>query len=157
MSVILRAIKKEEHDLLEEFLYLSIYVHEKDQAPDRSILLTDEFQVYLKDFGQHFDDIGLVAEIEGKVIGAVWVRDMLDYGHIDKGIPSFAIALYPEYRGQGIGRSLMLAMLETLKNRGYYKASLSVQKENRAFKLYQDLGFKLFRENGDEAIMLINL
>ena len=36
----------------------------------------------------------MVTSIDGKMVGAVWVRDMNDYGHIAEGIPSFAISLY---------------------------------------------------------------
>ena len=48
-----------------------------------------------------------MADDEGKVIGAVWTRIMNDYGHVDDDTPSFAISLYKEYRGQGIGTCLM--------------------------------------------------
>jgi len=40
-----------------------------------------------------------VAEVDGKIVGAVWVRIMNDYGHIDNETPSLAISLYKEYRG----------------------------------------------------------
>lgn len=36
-------------------------------------------------------------------------------------VPLFAISLYKEYRGQGIGSQLMLKMLELLKGQGYKK------------------------------------
>lgn len=45
----------------------------------------------ITDFGKKKDDIGLVAEVDKKVVGAVWVRIMDDYGHIDNDTPSFAI------------------------------------------------------------------
>lgn len=77
--------------------------------------------------------------------------------YIKEGIPSFAIALYKEARGQGIGTQLMKTMLAELKKRGYPKASLSCQKENRALKLYQDLGFKTVLDKGEEVIMVIDL
>lgn len=48
-------------------------------------------QVYIADFGKKKDDIGLVAEVDEKAVGAVWVRIMNDYGHIDNDTPSFAI------------------------------------------------------------------
>ncbi len=79
--------------------------------------------------------------MDGKIVGAVWVRIMDDYGHIDDSTPSFAISLYKEYRGKGIGTLLMKEMLSALKERGYKQASLSVQKENYAAKMYQKLGF----------------
>ena len=52
-----------------------------------------ELRVYIADFGTKKDDIGLGAEVDNKPIGAVWVRIMNDYGHIDDDTPSFAISL----------------------------------------------------------------
>ena len=62
---------------------------------------------------------------------------MNDYGHIDDNTPSFAISLYEEYRGKGIGTELMKTMLKLLKNKGYKKTSLAVQKDNYAVKMYK--------------------
>ena len=101
--------------------------------------------------------MGLVAEVSGKVVGAVWVRIMDDYGHIDDDTPSFAISLYKEYRGFGIGTALMREMLRVLKIRGYKQASLSVQKENYAAAMYLKTGFEIVDENDEEYIMLCRL
>ena len=79
---------------------------------------------------------------------------MDDYGHIQDGIPSFAISLYEDYRGYGIGTNLMKRMLQELASREYQKASLSVQKANYAAKMYLDLGFYIEYENEDEYIMV---
>jgi GNAT superfamily N-acetyltransferase len=38
---------------------------------------------------------------------------------VDGDTPSFAISLYKEYRGKGIGTELMRRMLELLKAQGY--------------------------------------
>ena len=96
---------------------------------------------------------------QAKMIGGgkdrrFWTRIMPDYGHIDDETPSFAIALYPQYRGQGIGTALMERMLELLKQAGYRQASLSVQRQNRAAKLYQRLGFQIIGESDEEYLML---
>ena len=56
-----------------------------------------------------------MAEVNGIVVGAVWTRIMNDYGHVDDETPSFAIALYKDYRGKGIGTTMMLEMLELLR------------------------------------------
>ncbi len=56
----------------------------------------------------------LVADFGGKVVGAVWTRIMNDYGHVDDETSSFAISLYKEYRGQGIGSQLMVMMYENV-------------------------------------------
>ena len=113
--------------------------------------------MYIADFGTKKDDIGLLAEADDKVIGAVWTRIMDDYGHIDDDTPSFAISLYKEYRGFGIGTALMREMLRVLKIRGYKQASLAVQKENYAVKMYLKTGFEIVDENEEEYIMLCRL
>lgn len=82
---------------------------------------------------------------------------MDDYGHVDDGTPSFAISLYKEYRGQGIGSQLMVEMLEFLKWQGYKQASLSVQKANYAVKMYESVGFRIMDENKQEYIMVCEL
>lgn len=49
------------------------------------------------------------------LVGAVWVRIMDDYGHIDDNTPSFAVSVLDNYRIQGIGSQLMARMLELQK------------------------------------------
>lgn len=99
----------------------------------------------------------MVAEIKEKIVGAVWARIMDDYGHIDDETPSFAISLYEEYRNMGIGTALMRDMLEFLKNKGYRRTSLSVQKVNYAVRMYQKVGFEVVDENEEEYIMVYRL
>lgn len=55
-----------------------------------------------------------IAKIEHKVVGAVWVRIMNDYGHVDEQTPSFAISVVKEYRHMGIGTAMMKHMLHSL-------------------------------------------
>lgn len=150
----IREMKNQERSILEDFLYEAIYIPEGFETPDRSIIYQPELQVYISDFGCKEDDICFVAEVEKGIIGAVWVRDMNDYGHIEDGIPSFAISLYKEYRGYGIGTELMKKMLTELKLRGYKEASLSVQKANYAVSMYQKLGFEIIDENDEEYKMI---
>ena len=95
--------------------------------------------------------------MKGKIIGAVWVRIMNDYGHIDNETPSLAISLYNEYRHLGIGTALMKAILQLLKEKGYKQISLSVQKENYAVNMYRKIGFKIVSETEEEYIMLCEL
>lgn len=154
MDYKIRAIAEGEDSLLEDFLYEAIFVPEGVCAPPKSIINQPELQVYITDFGKKKDDIGLVAEVDKQAVGAVWVRVMNDYGHINDDTPSFAISLYKDYRGLGIGTNLMKEMLRILKNRGYKQASLAVQKANYAVKMYQKTGFEIWDENEEEYIML---
>lgn len=154
MDYIIRQMKASEYPLLEDFLYEAIFHKENTEPVPRSILSKPELQVYIKDFGSHKDDHCFCAEVDNKIIGAVWVRVIDGYGHIDQATPEFAISLYKEYRGHGIGTDLMQHMLTYLKESGYSKASLAVQKENYAFRMYQALGFEIIDENVEEYIMV---
>ena len=144
MGIKIREWKEGEQALLEDFLYEAIYVPEGAEAPQKSIIKLPELQVYITNFGKEKDDICFLAEVEGTV----------DYGHLEEGVPSFAISLYKEYRGRGIGTALMKKMLQEMSLRGYEKASLAVQKANYAVKMYRNVGFEIVGENEEEYQML---
>lgn len=157
MNYKIREIQKAEYPLLDDFLYEAIFLPEGVEPPPKSIITAPELQIYIDHFGDFKDDYGLVAETTERIVGAVWVRIMNDYGHVDNETPSFAISLYKEYRGFGIGTNLMKEMLALLKKQGYKHASLSVQKANYAAKMYLDIGFNIIEENDEEYIMRIDL
>ena len=52
-----------------------------------------ELQEYIIEFGNRKHDKALVAEIQGKVVGVIWVRIMNDYGNIDDDTPSLAMSV----------------------------------------------------------------
>ena len=156
MDYQIREIRENEYPALSDFLYEAIFIPEGMEKPPKSIIKQPELQVYIADFGRT-DDWCLVAETKGRIIGAVWVRIMNDYGHIDDETPSFAISLYKEYRHLGIGTVLMKSMLQFLKDKGYKQISLSVQKANYAVDMYRKAGFAVVDENEEEYIMVCHL
>lgn len=157
MNVTIREIQKQEYPLLDNFLYEAIFIPEGVKVPPKTIITSPELQVYVEHFGESKDDWGLVAEVHSKIVGAVWVRIMNDYGHINDETPSLAISLYKEYRGFGIGTAMMKEILALLKSHGYKQVSLSVQKANYAARLYLKVGFEIVRENEEEYIMVYYL
>ena len=157
VNYLIRPLRPSEYRLLEDFLYEAVFIPEGENPPDRSIIYRPELQVYISGFGEKPDDKCLIAEVNGRAAGAVWTRIMNDYGHIDDETPSFAISLYKEYRGRGIGTEMMRRMLSLLKDCGYRQASLSVQKQNYAVKMYRRLGFAAVREDKEEYLMKIDL
>ena len=157
MNIIIRKLRNNETELLKEFLYQAIFIPEGVKPPDRSIINLPELSLYYEDFGRSPVDNCLVAEIDGKVVGAVWTRIMNDYGHVDDETPSFAISLYKEYRSRGIGTRMMREMLKLLREQGYKKASLAVQKANYAVSMYETVGFRIIDENEEELIMVCDL
>ena len=149
-------MKKREYSLLENFLYEAIFQKDETNLLPKTIINNPALQVYIKDFGKMKDDYCLCAEVNKKIVGAVWVRNITGYGNIDNETPEFAISLYKDYRGQGIGTEMMKCMLELLRSKGYRKASLAVQKDNYAIRMYKQVGFKIIDENEEEYIMEFN-
>lgn len=156
MDYKIREIRESEYPILSDFLYEAIFIPKGVEKPPKSIIEQPQLQVYIADFGKK-DDWCLVAELKEKIVGAVWVRIMNDYGHIDDETPSFAISVCDEYRNLGIGTALMRDMVQLLKDKGYKKASLSVQKANYAVNMYKKVGFEVVGENEEEYIMICRL
>lgn len=134
--------------------YHAIYVPTGVNMPPKHIVELPELKVYYQDFGTRAGDICLIAETDNKIVGAVWTRIVNDFGHIDDDVPSLAIAVSKESRGNGIGTRLLLEMIEVLKKERFSAVSLSVQKENFAVKLYERAGFEVVKDNGEELVML---
>ena len=155
--IILREIRESEYYLLKDFLYEAIFIPEGVEPPAKEIVEQPELKLYYEDFGTGRADRCIVAEDDGRVIGAVWTRIMNDYGHVDDDTPSFAISLYKEYRGKGIGTELMKQMLELLGKGGFKRASLAVQKANYAVRMYEKVGFRTVDETNEEYIMVCDL
>ncbi len=155
--MVLRELNENETGLLQDFLYEAIFIPKGAEPPDRSIIEQPALKIYYEDFGTGRADHCIVADDNGRVIGAVWTRIMNDYGHVDDETPSFAISLYREYRGRGIGTRMMKDMLALLKEKGYKRASLAVQKANYAVRMYEKAGFRTVDENEEEYIMVCEL
>ena len=157
MEYKIREMKLEEAKVLDTFLYEAIYIPQGVASPSKEIINKPELQIYVEEFGSKNGDLCFVAEVDSLIVGAVWVRIMNDYGHIDDETPSFAISLLKDYRNYGIGTALMKKMLEELRNKGYKKASLAVQKVNYAVGMYKKVGFEIIDENEEEYIMICQL
>ena len=135
----IRELRADETELLKDFLYEAIFIPEGVKPPDRSIIYQPELSLYYEGFGSGPADNCLVAETDGKVIGAIWTRIMNDYGHVADDTPSFAISLYRD------------------AEQGWKQASLAVQKVNYAVRMYEAVGFRIVDENAEEYIMVREL
>lgn len=157
---IIRKIEPSEIHLLRDFLYEAIFQRDETNLLPRDIINKPELSVYIDNFSES-NDFCLVADIDGKVVGAVWTRilsgKIKGFGNIDDQTPEFAISLYREYRNRGIGTVLMRSMLRLLKEQGYMQTSLAVQKDNYAVRMYQNVGFKIIEELKEEYLMVCDL
>ncbi len=157
---VIREMKADEVDILKEMLYEAIYQPDQRNLVPREIIKEPELRIYFEVWGQE-GDFCFLAEVDGKTVGAVWTRILAGavkgFGYIDDQTPEFAIALYKEFRNQSIGTALMKRMLHHLKKKGFTKASLAVQKENYAARMYQKIGFEILKETEEEYLMVFYL
>lgn len=160
MFYTIRELAPHEFPLLEGFTYEAIFQREGEPLLPRNVLRQPDLRVYYENFGQPHDHC-LVADANGQVVGAVWARilngTVKGFGQLDDDTPEFAISLYKPYQNKGIGTALMRQMLALLKARGYRQASLAVQKDNYALKMYQKVGFITVKELELEYLMVCPL
>lgn len=149
----IRELRPEEIPLLETFLYHAIFQRDPAHPLPRDVIRQPELWIYIDHFGERPGDRCLCAEENGQVIGAVWTRVIRGYGHVDAETPEFAISMLPEARGRGVGTALLRAMLARLKADGCPRATLAVQKDNYALRMYQKAGFVTIGETAEEYIM----
>ena len=143
--IIYRQAKACDEQLLRVFLYHAIYVPEGCKPPSADIVFTEDFIQYTEAF-------------DGNPVGVAWVRLMKSYGYVDNDTPELSISLLPEYRGKGIGTTLLFELLNSLKMKNCRYVSLSVQKANTAaLRLYRKAGFRIVEDKGDELVMKIDL
>lgn len=155
-GLILRKIKPAEHSFLEEMLYQAIFLADEKVVLPREIIEQPDLKKYIHDFGQDGDDC-LVAEQYGKLIGAIWIRFINGYGFVDNCTPELSMAVIKEHRGKGIGKQLLTAMIDRLKNNRLRRISLSVDKENFAHGFYKKHGFVDYLASEKSIIMIREL
>jgi [ribosomal protein S18]-alanine N-acetyltransferase len=84
------------------------------------------------------DHVALIAEEDGEVVGTVYANlSTTHFGYV------FGVYTVPEARGRGVGRALMRAIAEHLRNEGREYVVLSVDTPNEgAREFYDRLGFE---------------
>lgn len=158
-TIELRPLTVADEPFLWEMLYQAIYVPEGHPPFPREILQEPQISRYVQGWGRA-DDLGFVALDAGKPVGAVWARllkgENRGFGYVDDMTPELTIAILPEYRGKGIGSTLITQLLETA--RPCYKAiCLSVSPDNPAKRLYQRLGFEVIKEDSSALTLIRHL
>src|SRR5437899_1190123 len=139
-------------DFLEEMLFEAFFWDTFATRPlFASFRDTPEFSKLLAGWERR-GDRAIIAEENGKRIGAAWFRlwtpELHSYGFVDAATPEVAMAVRQDYRSKGVGRRLLDALVETARAAGVPALSLSVSPLNFARHLYESAGFRKVGESG---------
>lgn len=131
-----------DEEALWQMLYYAAWM-ELDGATSYHAALDDpQLREYVAEWGA-LNDIGVIARDGTRVIGAAWARPVL---HADETAMmttddgELAIALVPDWRGRGVGKTL-LACLSALADARDMPLVLTVREHNPAIAMYLHAGF----------------
>lgn len=118
-------------------------------AINRRCLPENYAPIFFEEMREKYPDLFYVAEVDGKIVGYIMCRE--EAAGFD--LPRFrakrrghiiSIAVLPEYRRRGIGRSLLAKALDSMRMRRLEECILEVRVSNTAaINLYKKLGFKI--------------
>lgn len=108
------------------------------------------------------DDFGVVAVDQAdRPVGAAWLRYLTaadpGYGYVSDDVPELTIGVVESWRGRGVGRVLLRAVLDAARERGVRTVSLSVERANFAARLYAAEGFRTVESFEDSDTMVAEI
>jgi ribosomal protein S18 acetylase RimI-like enzyme len=147
----------------EDFTFLATMLGEAAVwRPDKptptagQVLGDQRYALYLAGWPRQ-GDYGLVAEQQGPV-GAAWYRTFTEashgHGFVAEDVPELAIAVIASRRHEGIGRRLLVDLIEASIAQEYPAISLSVARDNPARRLYESSGFVPVAKRGSSWTMI---
>ena len=147
----------------EDFTFLATMLGEAAVwRPDKptptadQVLADPRYSMYLAGWPRP-GDYGLIAEQDAPV-GAAWYRTYTEashgYGFVAEDIPELSIAVVASHRHGGVGRRLLVDLINTSDSQGYPALSLSVAEANPARRLYESVGFVPVEKHGSSWTMV---
>jgi ribosomal protein S18 acetylase RimI-like enzyme len=134
----------------------AVWRDDKPTPTAARVLADPRYAMYLAGWPRHGDH-GLIAEQDGPV-GAAWYRTFTEashgYGFVADEVPELAIAVIASRRHEGIGRRLLVGLIEASEAQGHAALSLSVNSANPARALYESLGFQPVEERESSMTMV---
>jgi ribosomal protein S18 acetylase RimI-like enzyme len=138
MDYTVRALTAEDQSIVWEMLRYASHEPSLDSVQNQPYLAR-----YASGWGR-VSDVGYVATKDVASIGAAWLRLWVEedkgFGYVSDEIPELAMAVLPDFRGQGIGTRLLMQVLEGAKGR-FPAVSLNVRGDNCVVRLYERAGF----------------
>ncbi|MBT1635075.1 GNAT family N-acetyltransferase [Clavibacter michiganensis] len=155
----IRPARADDLPFLEDMLLASMDWRDDRAMTRERMLATPELAHYVAGWPR-VGDVGVVAELAGRPVGAAWARLFADddrgYGFVATDVPELGMALVPSARGRGLGRRMLGELVAAVRASGAPAVSLSVEDGNdRARALYASLGFvPAGREGGSDVLLL---
>lgn len=144
----------------EDFIFLATmlgHAASRLRPPTGEQVLADpRYGIYLEGWPR-LGDFGLIAE-QDEPVGAAWYRIYTGashgYGYVSDDVPELSIAVVSSRRHRGVGRRLLLDLIEASVAHGHQALSLSVNCENPARVLYESVGFVPVEKRGSSWTMV---
>jgi GNAT superfamily N-acetyltransferase len=134
----------------------AVWRPDKPTPTGEQVLADPRYAMYLAGWPKPGDH-GLVAERDGPV-GAAWYRTFTEASHgpgfVAEDVPELAIAVVASRRHEGIGRRLLVDLIDASVAQGYAALSLKVNRNNPARSLYESVGFQPVEPDGSSGIMI---
>jgi len=108
-------------------------------------------EFFYRSLYEEFPDTFIVATVDSLIVGYVMCRMERGFSELNRWKLTrkghvVSIAVLPEYRRMGIGRSLMISAMKGMKGYGMRECFLEVRVSNEpAIRLYKSLGFEVVR------------
>jgi ribosomal protein S18 acetylase RimI-like enzyme len=103
-------------------------------------------------------DFGFVAEHADEQIAVAWAQflpaDDPGYGFLDESTPEVCLWVRGDWRGRGVGKSLLRQLQQEANDRGITRLSLSVEADNYAKHLYASEGFRQVTGREEDGVMI---
>lgn len=150
MTYTIRPIGASDEAFLWQMIFYAAHMHKEAGKTVADARQNPDLAKYVTTWGRP-GDLGFVATESdaGQLIGAAWVRLYVGggkaYSQTSDDTPELAMAVLPDYIGQGIGTHLLQEIIAAA--RFHYPAlALNVRADNPAFRLYQRMGFVVVSE-----------
>ena len=115
--------------------------------PEEHSFTAEQEAEFLKGKTDSADEIEILAELDGKVIGAAGIG-CVGRKEKTKHRAEFGISVDKAYWGLGIGRALTEACIKCARTAGYAQLELEAVSENKnALNLYESVGFAEYGRN----------
>jgi GNAT superfamily N-acetyltransferase len=139
-------------------------MQEDSETPSDAAKNNPGLQKYVQGWGRE-TDMGMLAlhPHDQRPLGAAWIRLLIEEKKMSRlipdGTPELAIAVLPNFLGQGTGTQLLKHLLEAA-SKVYPAVMLSVRTSNPARYLYERMGFEIVdtalnRVGSESFVMLI--